>query len=116
MRIREQASERKSIPLFYNQALPILFLGQRFPGANSIINDDYNAGYKIGEYIGKKDFDAFEIMLPDTELLDAFDVITTPMVEQIVSNSIENKRLAIMRDALLPKLMSGEINVSNIQL
>ena len=66
-------------------------------------------------HIGKKDFDAFEIMLPDTELLDAFDVITTPMVEQIVSNSIENKRLAIMRDALLPKLMSGEINVSNIQ-
>lgn len=34
--------------------IPILFLGQRFPGANSIINDDYNAGYKIGEYIGKK--------------------------------------------------------------
>ena len=67
-------------------------------------------------HIGKKDFDAFEIMLPDTELLDAFDAITTPMVEQIVSNSIENKRLAIMRDALLPKLMSGEINVSNIQL
>ena len=33
--------------------IPILFLGQRFPGANSIIND----GYKIGEYIGKKDFE-----------------------------------------------------------
>ena len=67
-------------------------------------------------HIGKKDFDAFEIMLPDTELLDAFDAITTPMVEQIVSNSIENKRLAIMRDALLPKLMSGETDVSDIQL
>lgn len=67
-------------------------------------------------HIGKKDFDAFEIMLPDTELLDVFDAITTPMVEQIVSNSIENKRLAIMRDALLPKLMSGEIDVSDIQL
>ena len=67
-------------------------------------------------HIGKKDFDAFEIMLPDTELLDAFDAITTSMVEQIVSNSIENKRLAIMRDALLPKLMSGEIDVSDIQL
>ena len=67
-------------------------------------------------HIGKKDFDTFEIMLPDTELLDAFDAITTPMVEQIVSNSIENKRLAIMRDALLPKLMSGEIDDSDIQL
>ena len=67
-------------------------------------------------HIGKKDFDTFEIMLPDTELLDAFDAITTPMVEQIVSNSSENNRLAIMRDALLPKLMSGEIDVSDIQL
>ena len=67
-------------------------------------------------HIGKKDFDAFEIMLPDTELLDAFDAITTPMVEQIVSNSIENKRLAIMYDALLPKLMSGEIDVSAVNL
>lgn len=37
--------------------IPILFLGQRFPGANSIINDNYNAGYKIGEYIGKRDFE-----------------------------------------------------------
>ena len=92
MRIREQASERKSIAIEQTQV------------ATTVI------------HIGKKDFDAFEIMLPDTELLDAFDVITTPMVEQIVSNSIENKRLAIMRDALLPKLMSGEINVSNIQL
>lgn len=36
--------------------IPILFLGQRFPGANSIINDDYNAGYKIGEYIGEREF------------------------------------------------------------
>ena len=37
--------------------IPILFLGQRFPGANSIINDDYNAGYKVGEYIGKRAFE-----------------------------------------------------------
>ena len=35
----------------------LCFLDRRFPGANSIINDDYNAGYKIGEYIGKRDFE-----------------------------------------------------------
>ena len=83
---------------------PLLFAIEQTQAATTVI------------HIGKKDFDAFEIMLPDTELLDAFDVITTPMVEQIVSNSIENKRLAIMRDALLPKLISGEIDVSNLQL
>ena len=67
-------------------------------------------------HIGKKDYDAFEIMLPDDATLDSFDSLTAPMIMQIVSNSFENKRLAAMRDALLPKLMSGEIDVSAVQL
>lgn len=67
-------------------------------------------------HIGKKDYDAFEIMLPDDATLDSFDSLTAPMIMQIVSNSFENKRLAAMRAALLPKLMSGEIDVSAVQL
>ena len=67
-------------------------------------------------HIGKKDYDAFEITLPDTTTLDNFDALTSPMIMQIVSNSFDNKRLSSMRDALLPKLMSGEIDVSSIQL
>ena len=67
-------------------------------------------------HIGKKDYDAFEIMLPDAATLDSFDSLTAPMIMQIVSNSFENKRLAAMRDALLPKLMSGEIDVSAVRL
>lgn len=67
-------------------------------------------------HIGKKDYDAFEITLPNTTTLDNFDALTSPMIMQIVSNSFENKRLSSMRDALLPKLMSGEIDVSSIQL
>lgn len=67
-------------------------------------------------HIGKKDFDAFEITLPDPRVLDSFDAITTPMVEKIVKNRFEIKQLELLRDALLPKLMSGELDVSNIQL
>ena len=67
-------------------------------------------------HIGKKDFDAFGLTLPDTTTLDEFDALTSPMIMQIVSHSIENKRLAAMRDALLPKLISGELDVSDIQL
>ena len=67
-------------------------------------------------HIGKKDFDAFEITLPDASTLDVFDALTTPMMRVIVSNCFENKRLAALRDILLPKLMSGEIDVSGIQL
>lgn len=67
-------------------------------------------------HIGKKDFDAFEIVLPDEATLDSFDSITAPMIEQIVNNRLQNKRLAVLRDTLLPKLMSGELDVSNIDL
>ena len=67
-------------------------------------------------HIGKKDFDVFEITLPDPRVLDSFDAITTPMVEKIVENRFEIKQLELLRDALLPKLMSGELDVSNIQL
>ena len=67
-------------------------------------------------HIGKKDFDAFEITLPDASTLDDFDALTTPMMRVIVSNCFENKRLAALRDILLLKLMSGEIDVSDIQL
>lgn len=67
-------------------------------------------------HIGKKDYDAFEITLPDKTSLDRFDEITAPMIDQIVTNRLENKRLATLRDALLPKLMSGELDVSDIDL
>ena len=67
-------------------------------------------------HIGKKDYDAFEIILPDRNTLDQFGAITTPMLERIVNNSIENKKLAKLRDVLLPQLMSGEIGVSDIDL
>ena len=67
-------------------------------------------------HIGKKDFDAFEIVLPDEATLDNFDSITAPMIEQIVNNRLQNKRLAVLRDTLLPKLMSGELDVSDIDL
>ena len=67
-------------------------------------------------HIGKKDFDAFKLYLPDNKVLDEFDEITSPMIWQIVNNSLENKRLAILRDSLLPKLMSGEIDVSEITI
>lgn len=67
-------------------------------------------------HIGKKDYDAFEFYLPDNNTLDQFDEITSPMIDQIVVNCLENKRLATLRDSLLPRLMSGELDVSELEL
>ena len=59
---------------------------------------------------------AMELLLPDNETLDRFNGLITPMAAAIVANQEENNRLAALRDAILPKLMSGEIDVSAIQL
>ena len=67
-------------------------------------------------HIGKKDFDAFEIILPSEDIMDRFDETTTPMFNQIVANCFEIRKLTLIRDALLPKLMSGELNVSEVEV
>lgn len=67
-------------------------------------------------HIGKQDFDAFRIVMPPIEILNAFDDITAPMYEQIVNNIMENHRLSALRDTLLPRLMSGEIDVFEVEL
>ena len=67
-------------------------------------------------HIGKKDYDAFEFFLPDIETLDRFDEITAPMIDRIVVNSLENKRLSELRDTLLPRLMTGKLDVSSIDI
>ena len=59
---------------------------------------------------------AFELVLPNAEEIAEYQGIVAPMLEQIKCNAIENDRLKRLRDSLLPKLMSGEIDVSGIQL
>ena len=66
-------------------------------------------------HIGKKDYDTFVFYLPDSNTLDQFDEITSPMISQIVVSSLENKRLAELRDSLLPRLMSGELDFSVLE-
>ena len=62
-------------------------------------------------HIGKKDFDKFRILLPSEEIMTKFDELTDPIIDQIVTNRLENIRLSTLRDTLLPKLMNGEIEV-----
>lgn len=59
---------------------------------------------------------AYPVALPSDEELDEFNALALPILAQLHSNKVENKRLSATRDALLPKLMSGEIEVSGIQL
>ena len=58
----------------------------------------------------------FQVALPDEKAITDFCAIVTPMYDTIASNICENQKLAQLRDSILPKLMSGELDVSNIDL
>lgn len=59
---------------------------------------------------------AMELTLPDVDTLSKFNELVIPMTDVVVSNQKENARLSQLRDTLLPKLMSGELDVSELEL
>ena len=64
----------------------------------------------------KQQIMTYPVILPAENELEEFNAIAFPVLEQLNSNKAENKRLSALRDALLPKLMSGELDVSDIDL
>lgn len=64
----------------------------------------------------KQQIMTYPIVIPSDVELDAFNSVALPALTQIHANRCENKRLSEARDTLLPKLISGEIDVSAIQL
>ena len=59
---------------------------------------------------------AFPAVKADADTLTAFDSIAMPLFDAMLNLDRENAHLVAMRDALLPKLMAGEIDLSEIQL
>lgn len=53
----------------------------------------------------------YPVVIPPENVLNKFNSILTPMVKQISNNRRENISLIKLRDTLLPKLMSGEIQI-----
>ena len=67
-------------------------------------------------HLYQKDFMEFEFPLPNPIQMAKFGELAEPMFSKIITNLNENKFLAITRDTLLPKLMSGERDISGINL
>lgn len=57
-----------------------------------------------------------DVVIPDAESMERIGGIMQPIYDLIISNRIENRKLAAVRDTILPKLMSGELDVSAIDL
>lgn len=64
------------------------------------------------QHINKNDIKEFEIILPNQQLMNNFTNKVRPIFEKIAQNEFENKTLSSVRDAILPELVSGEINLN----
>lgn len=61
-------------------------------------------------------FEAYPVLIPDESELEMFSKRVSPIIDKLRDSFDENGRLAKLRDALLPKLMSGEIDVSKVEM
>ena len=76
----------------------------------------HKASGAVFDAITTRDFDSEQIMKLSDDDAKAFLCVAEPMFQEILNNGIENLQLSTLRDFLLPKLMSGEIDVSSVQL
>ena len=82
-----------------------------------IINQfNSNGGKAAIPGINTKDVECLPIYSKESPYVKRFGEIVLPFIKTILSNSLENARLAKMRDTLLPKLMSGKLKISEIEI
>ena len=114
-------------PLLVNQRVGKFFLGSeplnRLPflycslKQQDVITEIINRGQGSAQpNISSSDIMTTPIYLPSKYFVDEFNELCTPIFETLITNKYENEQLAKLRDTLLPKLMSGEIDVSNVDI
>ena len=93
----------------------ILLAFLKSPRVLQEVRDNYVSGSALPRIV-LKDFKKLQFLLPNLTAQEEISPLLAAIRSQIAVNVDENQRLSQLRDALLPKLMSGEIDVSNIQL
>jgi len=68
------------------------------------------------QHINKQNVEGLSVSIPSKPLLDDFVSLVSPIYAMVASNCFENMRLEQLRNSLLPQLMSGELDVSDLDL
>ena len=64
--------------------------------------------------VSSESIGAYELHIPSSETVDEFEKVADPIMKIIAHNAFENRNLAIIRDTLLPRLMSGELSIADL--
>ena len=67
-------------------------------------------------HIKREELDKAKVFIPSQSDYNLINSLIAPLYELIIANRLESKQLADLRDTLLPRLMSGELDVSNVEL
>ena len=67
-------------------------------------------------HIKREELEKAEVLIPSATDYQRIGALLEPIYDLIISNTVENRKLAKVRDELLPQLMSGEVDVSEVSL
>ena len=109
--------------MYSNEAIAHLVENQDTPVANTFAYcfmkdfdyDTLSSTSSIATAVNSKSIKAIELIVPDAGTHSAFAAIVQPVFDQILRNVSENDTLIAIRDLLLPKLMSGELRLSDAE-
>ena len=76
----------------------------------------YNKEGTIFGSINKDSLNGLPVVIPSIEIIEKFEKIIQPIDDMIAINERESRNLFLIRNMILPKLMSGKIDISNIEL
>lgn len=67
-------------------------------------------------HIKREELAKSEVLIPSEEDYNRISQLLAPIYDLIIANRIENRKLAELRDSILPQLMNGDIDVSEVQI
>ena len=131
MRMRYKRIDEKLLPLLPENKEVLERLNVSDPKAGNVSNYiERNACYPVyqntdavyydeaakGLEAQLEDLAKAEVIIPDVASMERIGGVLQPIYDLVINQRIENRKLSMLRDSLLPKLMSGELDVSAVEL
>lgn len=110
----DSCANQSVVGIIPNKTLPYEFI---YPFIKHNINEliSHQTG-GAQQHINKQNVESLSIIIPTNDVMEKYVSIVSGMYAAIANNCFENERLISMRDSLLPKLMHGELDVSNLDI